>query len=168
MDARGRASSLVDELREHMAAEGEIDASGAASGDAEGAMASLVCSLVLEQKAKLVHMSGAPIAYLVPSGQDWAHDALGDAEVVAGTFYGDGDPFLEGSADVTGYFEADDGGWSRIEKGHARACRHSGVDWRESLEEFPEVLAELQSAMDVPEYRRVAEQAAMKTLVGAM
>lgn len=168
MGAQGAAGSLVEELRAHMAAEGEIDEAGAACGEAREALGSLACSLVLEQKAKLVHMRGSSEAYLVPSGQDWAHDALGDAEVVAGTFYGDGDPFLEGSADVTGYFEADRGGWARVEFGRSRACKHAGVDWRSSLEEFPEVLSELQASMGVSEYRRVAEQAAMKALVGAM
>lgn len=157
-----RADALLDELAAHMRAAGELTASGEVrvdDGDLEG-------RLVLEQKAKLVLLAGVDAAYVVPSGQDWAHDALGDAAVVPGTVYGDGEPFLEGDACVSGYFQADaDGRWARVRSGRC-AVGARGIDWRASLEEFPEVVRQLEECMDVSAWRHVAEQAALKSLAG--
>lgn len=158
-----RAEALIDELACHMRAAGEIDA----AGKVRTADAGLEGSYVLEQKAKLVWMAGADAAYVVPSGQDWAHDALGDACVVPGVVYSDDEPFLEGEACVSGYFQADaDGRWARVESGRAPLAGTS-VAWRASLEEFPEVMAQLEECMGVSGYRHVAEQAALQALAGA-
>lgn len=166
-DARAgdqRAAALVDELACHMRAAGEIDERGEVRVDDAG----LEGSYVLEQKAKLVLLAGADAAYVVPSGQDWAHDALGQARVLAaGMVFSDGEPFLEGDACVSGYFQADaDGRWARVERGRV-AAGATGVAWRNALEEFPEVMAQLEECMGVSAWRHVAEQAALKSLAGA-
>ena len=160
------ADDLLDELASHMREAGEIDESGKVRRSAAEAEAGLEGEYVLEQKAKLVLMAGADAAYLVPSGQDWAHDALGDATVVPGMAYSDGEPFLEGDACVDGYFQADaDGRWTRLSSGRADMAA-GAIAWRASLEDFPEVMEELEVAMGVSAWRHVAEQATMKALAG--
>lgn len=161
--ASGGTEALLDELACHMRAAGEIDDAGEVHVDDAG----LEGAYVLEQKAKLVWLAGSGAAYVVPSGQDWAHDALGEAQVVPGVVYSDGEPFLEGDACVDGYFQADaDGRWAHVAAGRVdMAC--DAIAWRLSLEEFPEVMAELEACMSVSGYRHVAEQAALKSLVGA-
>ncbi len=139
--AAGRIASLVEDLARHMLAEGELSADGSIHVPDDG----LVDAPVFEQRAKLVLMEGVEGAYVVPSGQDWAHDALGEAAVVPGMVYSDGDAFLPGEACIDGYFQADfDGRWVRVERGRA-AFAGRAIAWRESLEEFPELLAELSS-----------------------
>lgn len=158
---REATQARLAELRAHMEEAGELDQVQDSSD--------LDVSLVLEQKMKLVFMPGADTLYAVPSEQDWMHDALGETRCIPGTFYGDGEPFVAGSVAVTGYFQADkDGRWVRVVDG-AVACADDStqVAWRAGLEEFPEVMEELQACMNVSEYRHVAEQAAMKALVGA-
>ena len=155
--AAATAQERIAELRAHMEEAGELGEDPEDGGKLGGRM-------VLEQKMKLVSMPGAEALYAVPSEQDWAHDALGEASCVAGTLYADGDPFPEGAAAVSGYFQADaDGRWTRVVDGAVPL----GAAWADGLEEFPEVLAELQECMLVPAYRHAAEQAALKTLVGA-
>lgn len=155
--------ALLDELACHMRAAGEISADGEVRVDD----ADLEGVYVLEQKAKLVWMAGADAAYVVPAGQDWAHDALGEAIVVPGMLYSDDEPFLEGDACVSGYFQADvDGRWARVRFGRVPAGA-AGVAWRGGLEEFPEVMAQLEECMNVSGYRHVAEQAALRALVDA-
>ena len=138
-DVAGRIAELVDDLARHMLAEGELSADGSVHVPDEG----LTDAPVYEQRAKLVLMEGVEGAYVVPSGQDWAHDALGDAAVVPGMVYSDGEAFLPGEACIDGYFQADfDGRWVRVERG--RACAEGrAIAWRASLEEFPELVAEL-------------------------
>lgn len=139
--AAGRIASLVEDLARHMLAEGELSADGSIHVPDDG----LVDAPVFEQRAKLVLMEGVEGAYVVPSGQDWAHDALGEAAVVPGMVYSDGDAFLPGEACIDGYFQADfDGRWVRVERGRAASAGRA-IAWRESLEEFPELLAELSS-----------------------
>ena len=158
-----RTEELLDELAGHMRDAGELTEAGEVRIDDAG----LEEGLVLEQKAKLVLLAGADAAYVVPSGQDWAHDALGDAMICPGMLYSDGEPFSEGDACVTGYFQADaDGRWARVESGRAGAGP-TGIEWREGLEAFPEVVAQLEECMHVSAYRHVAEQAALKDLAGA-
>ena len=158
-----RTEELLDELAGHMRDAGELTEAGEVRIDDAG----LEEGLVLEQKAKLVLLAGADAAYVVPSGQDWAHDALGDAMICPGMLYSDGEPFTEGDACVTGYFQADaDGRWARVESGRA-AAGPTGIEWREGLEAFPEVVAQLEECMHVSAYRHVAEQAALKDLAGA-
>ena len=158
-----RTEELLDELAGHMRDAGELTEAGEVRIDDAG----LEEGLVLEQKAKLVLLAGADAAYVVPSGQDWAHDALGDAVICPGMLYSDGEPFSEGDACVTGYFQADaDGRWARVESGRA-AAGPTGIEWREGLEAFPEVVAQLEECMHVSAYRHVAEQAALKDLAGA-
>lgn len=159
-----RAEALLDELAAHMRAAGELTAAGEVHVD-DG---DLMGTYVLEQKAKLVVLAGADAAYVVPSSQDWAHDALGQARVAAaGTVFSDGEPFLEGEACVSGYFQADAGGrWARVVSGRV-ALGAKGVDWRDSLEEFPEVMEQLEECMSVSAWRHVAEQAALKSLASA-
>ena len=158
-----RTEELLDELAGHMRDAGELTEAGEVRIDDAG----LEEGLVLEQKAKLVLLAGADAAYVVPSGQDWAHDALGDAMICPGMLYSDGEPFSEGDACVTGYFQADaDGRWTRVEAGRV-AAGAPGVQWREGLEAFPEVVAQLEECMHVSAYRHVAEQAALKDLAGA-
>ncbi len=158
-----RTEELLDELAGHMRDAGELTEAGEVRIDDAG----LEEGLVLEQKAKLVLLAGADAAYVVPSGQDWAHDALGDAMICPGMLYSDGEPFSEGDACVTGYFQADaDGRWARVESGRA-AAGPTGIEWREGLEAFPEVVAQLEECMHVSAYRHVAEQAALKDLAGA-
>ena len=158
-----RTGELLDELAGHMRDAGELTDAGEVRVDDAG----LEEGLVLEQKAKLVLLAGVDAAYVVPSGQDWAHDALGDAMICPGMLYSDGEPFSEGDACVTGYFQADaDGRWARVESGRA-AAGASCVQWRDGLEEFPEVVAQLEECMRVSAYRHVAEQAALKDLAGA-
>lgn len=161
--ADGRADALLDELACHMRAAGEISADGSVRVDD----ACLEDAYVLEQKAKLVLLGGADAAYVVPSGQDWAHDALGETIVVPGMLYSDDEPFLQGDACVSGYFQADaDGRWVHVDCGRVPASA-AGVAWRADLEEFPEVMAQLDECMNVGAYRHVAEQAALKSLVRA-
>ncbi len=138
-DVAGRISDLVDDLARHMLAEGELSADGSVHVPDDG----LEDAPVFEQRAKLVLMEGVEGAYVVPSGQDWAHDALGDAAVVPGMVYSDGEAFLPGEACIDGYFQADfDGRWVRVVRG--RACSAGrAIAWRSSLEEFPELVAEL-------------------------
>lgn len=138
-DTSARIAELVDDLARHMLAEGELSADGSVHVPDEG----LTDAPVFEQRAKLVLMEGVEGAYVVPSGQDWAHDALGDAAVVPGMVYSDGEAFLPGEACIDGYFQADfDGRWVRVECG--RACAEGrAIAWRASLEEFPELVAEL-------------------------
>ena len=138
-DAAARVAGLVDDLARHMRAAGELSADGSVHVPDEG----LTDAPVFEQRAKLVLMEGVEGAYVVPSGQDWAHDALGDAAVVPGMVYSDGEAFLPGEACIDGYFQADfDGRWVRVERG--RACAEGrAIAWRASLEEFPELVAEL-------------------------
>ncbi len=139
--AAGRIASLVEDLARHMLAEGELSADGSIHVPDDG----LVDAPVFEQRAKLVLMEGVEGAYVVPSGQDWAHDALGEAAVVPGMVYSDGEAFLPGEACIDGYFQADfDGRWVRVERGRAASAGRA-IAWRESLEEFPELLAELSS-----------------------
>lgn len=158
-----RTEELLDELAGHMRDAGELTDAGEVRVDDAG----LEEGLVLEQKAKLVLLAGADAAYVVPSGQDWAHDALGDAMICPGMLYSDGEPFSEGDACVTGYFQADaDGRWARVEAGRV-AADAPGVQWRDGLEEFPEVVAQLEECMRASAYRHVAEQAALKDLAGA-
>ena len=158
-----RTEELLDELAGHMRDAGELTEAGEVRIDDAG----LEEGLVLEQKAKLVLLAGADAAYVVPSGQDWAHDALGDAMICPGMLYSDGEPFSEGDACVTGYFQADaDGRWARVESGRA-AAGPTGIEWREGLEAFPEVVAQLEECMHVSAYPHVAEQAALKDLAGA-
>ena len=158
-----RTEELLDELAGHMRDAGELTDAGEVRVDDTG----LEEGLVLEQKAKLVLLAGADAAYVVPSGQDWAHDALGDAMICPGMLYSDGEPFSEGDACVTGYFQADaDGRWTRVEAGGV-AADAPGVQWRDGLQEFPEVVAQLEECMRVSAYRHVAEQAALKDLAGA-
>ncbi len=138
-DTAARIAELVDDLARHMLAEGELSADGSVHVPDEG----LTDAPVFEQRAKLVLMEGVEGAYVVPSGQDWAHDALGDAAVVPGMVYSDGEAFLPGEACIDGYFQADfDGRWVRVERG--RACAEGrAIAWRASLEEFPELVVEL-------------------------
>ena len=158
-----RTEELLDELAGHMRDAGELTEAGEVRIDDAG----LEEGLVLEQKAKLVLLAGADAAYVVPSGQDWAHDALGDAVICPGMLFSDGEPFSEGDACVTGYFQADaDGRWARVETGRV-AAGAPGVQWRDGLEKFPEVVAQLEECMRVSAYRHVAEQAALKDLAGA-
>ena len=158
-----RTGELLDELAGHMRDAGELTDAGEVRADDAG----LEEGLVLEQKAKLVLLAGVDAAYVVPSGQDWAHDALGDAAICPGMLFSDGEPFSEGDACVTGYFQADaDGRWARVESGRA-AAGASGIEWRDGLEAFPEVVAQLEECMHVSAYRHVAEQAALKDLAGA-
>ena len=154
---------LLNELANHMREAGELTETGDICMEDDA----LEDGYVLQQKAKLVLLAGADAAYIVPSGQDWAHDALGDAVICPGMLYSDGEPFSEGDACVTGYFQADaDGRWARVEAGRV-AAGAPGVQWRDGLEEFPEVVAQLEECMRVSAYRHVAEQAALKDLAGA-
>lgn len=139
-DTTARIARLVDDLARHMREAGEIDGSGSVRVPDGG----LEDELVFEQRAKLVLMEGVEGAYVVPSSQDWAHDALGDAAVVAGMVYSDGEAFLPGDACIDGYFQADfDGRWVRVVRG--RACLAGpAIAWRDSLEEFPELVSELE------------------------
>lgn len=138
-DTAGRIAELVDDLARHMLAEGELSADGSVHVPDEG----LTDAPVFEQRAKLVLMEGVEGAYVVPSGQDWAHDALGDTAVVPGMVYSDGEAFLPGEACIDGYFQADfDGRWVRVERGRAHA-EGRAIAWRASLEEFPELIADL-------------------------
>lgn len=157
--ANAAAQARIEELRAHMEEAGEL-AEGA-PGDGQ-----LAVDVVFEQKMKLVRMPGADALYAVPSSQDWAHDALGETSSVSGTFYADGEPFPEGAAMLTGYFQADeDGRWVRVEDGAVRfQSGSSEVAWVERLEDFPEVMAQLEACMAVSEYRHIAEQAALKNL----
>lgn len=100
----------------------------------------------------------------MPSSQDWEHDTLGEAIVCPGTFHAESEPFQEGAVCVSGYFQADaDGRWLRIDNGSAAVDISTGqAPWRENLEEFPEVVAQLEECMSVPDYRHAAEQATLK------
>ncbi len=156
------AQARIEELRTHMEEAGE-PAEGAPDDERLGA------SLVFEQKMKLVRMPGADALYAVPSSQDWAHDALGETSSVSGTFYVEGDPFPEGAAMLTGYFQADeDGRWVRVADGAAAfAPGADEAEWRERLEDFPEVMSQLSACMETSEYRHLAEQAALKSIMQA-
>lgn len=152
----------IAELRTHMKEEGEL---------AERSLCDpcLDACLVWEQNMKLVRMPGAEALYAVPSEQDWAHDALGEIRCISGTLYADDEPFVEGAAAVSGYFQADDDGrWVRVDDGAAPfAAGSDDVTWVACLEDFPEVVTQLEACMSVSAYRHVAEQAALKGLVGA-
>lgn len=156
--------SRIEELRQHMHEAGELIDGAQGEEFAEPAPV-LDGEFVLEQKMKLAGRDGSTDLFVVPSDEDWMHDYLGTSSSVAGTFYSADEPFLSGSASVTGYFQADDDErWVRIDKGKAE-MNGSEVAWVNSLEDFPEVVAQLDEAMKVSEYRHVAEQAAMKSMI---
>lgn len=163
--ARSDEQRRIEELTLHMQQEGELVEGSRGLEFAEPAPA-LAGDLVLEQHMKLVCQPGSPELFAVPSDEDWMHDSLGEVHEVPGVLYADDEPFLAGSATATGYFQADDDGrWARVRNGRAQRTEHGGADWKDSLEDFPEVMEQLAQCMDVPEYRHVAEQAAMKRLV---
>lgn len=158
------ARARIEELRAHASEEGE-------RGDSADVAAELDGALVFEQRMALVRMPAADGLFAVPSGQDWVHDALDEgAEAIEGVLYASGEPFRPGEAAVDGYFQADaDGRWVCVRSGVAACAPGSReVAWADELEDFPEVMEELERCMAVPEYRRVAEQAAMKFAVGAL
>lgn len=151
---------LLNELANHMREAGELTETGDVCME-DGAFED---GYVLQQKAKLVLLAGADAAYIVPSGQDWAHDALGDSIVILGTIYSDDQPFLEGDASVTGYFQADaNQHWTRVDSGRVPLTA-SGIDWRSGLEDFPEVVSQFEQCMEISSYRHLAEQATLKNL----
>lgn len=151
---------LLNELANHMREAGELTE----AGDVCMEDAALEDGYVLQQKAKLVLLAGADAAYIVPSGQDWAHDALGDSIVIPGTIYSDDQPFREGDASVTGYFQADaDQRWARVESGCVPLTAQ-GIDWRSGLEDFPEIVSQFEQCMEISSYRHLAEQATLKNL----
>lgn len=121
---------------------------------------------IWSMKVELVGKPGASHLWAVPSGQDWLHDALDEARIVPGTIYADDEPFLPSSIELTGYFQADaDGRWLRIEKGCAPMDPASGeAGWKDALEDFDAVAAELADAMQSPEYRRMAQKAVIEQL----
>lgn len=154
----------IEELRQHMHEAGELVDGEAGEEFAEPAPV-LDGEMVLEQKMKLAGRDGSTELFAVPSDEDWMHDYLGTSKAIAGTFYSADEPFLAGSASVTGYFQADDDErWVRVNKGKAE-MNGNEVAWVNCLECFPEVVAELDEAMKVSEYRHVAEQASMKAMV---
>lgn len=156
--------SLIEELRQHMHEAGElVDVDGGEEfAEPEPVLDG---ELVFEQKMKLAGRDGTNELFLVPSDEDWMHDYLGTSKAIAGTFYAGDEPFLSGSATASGYFQADDDErWVRISAGKAEMSGDS-VAWANALEDFPEVVQQLADAMEVSEYRHVAEQAAMKNLV---
>lgn len=157
----------IEELRAHMEAEGELGVD--ASDVVAETQATLDGTYVLEQKMKLTGKPGATTMFVVPSAQDWVHDALDEVRIVAGTLYADDEPFLEGSAVCTGYFQADDTQrWVRITDGAAAVNASTGdVTWVDDLAEFPEIVAQYEECMGASEYRYVVEQAAMKQLVAS-
>ncbi|OUO88040.1 hypothetical protein B5F40_12915 [Gordonibacter sp. An230] len=155
-DVAADALARIEELRRRMEEEGEPVADAAAAG-------SLAGELVLEQRMRLVGRSGSAL-YAVPVDEDWMHDALSDEESVTGTLYASDEPFPVGAAAVTGYFQADgDGLWARVAAGRAEEGA-DGVEWKEGLEEFPEVVSQFMECMAVPEYRHAAERAALQRL----
>lgn len=152
---------LINELANHMREAGELTETGDVCIEDDA----LEDGYVLQQKVKLVLLSGADAAYVVPAGQDWAHDALGDAIVFPGMIYSDDQPFLEGDASVTGYFQADaDQRWARVESGRV-SLTVRGIDWRSGLEDFPEIVSQFEQCMEISSYRHLAEQATLKNFV---
>lgn len=93
----------IDELRQHMEEEGEtFDMDAVDEDDIVEASESM--------KVKLTWKPGAHMMFAVPSDQDWAHDMIGDIQVIPGTLYASGEPFIEGTTQLTGYFQSDETG----------------------------------------------------------
>ena len=116
-----------------------------------------------ELKAKLTYKPGDSTMWIVASNQDWTHDALDDVEIIPGTIYADDAPFLPDSMALTGYFQADNGKWVHVDNGRVRVDGKNGsADWRAKLDDFSEVVEQLNAAMETPRFRHMAEKAAMQ------
>ncbi len=128
------------------------------------------CSAVVEEpepvyelKAKLTRKPGDDVMWIVASTQDWTHDALDDVEIIPGTIYADDAPFLPDSMALTGYFQADGGKWVHVDNGRVNIDRTlHDADWRDKLDDFSEVVEQLNAAMETPHFRHMAEKAAMQ------
>lgn len=156
MDLTKHASEKLQELEQHMIEEGDA----LQNVEAE--------EVVWSMNAKLTHKQGDGYLWAVPSEQDWIHDALDDVTIIPGVIYADEEPFLPGSIELTGYFQADETGkWVRVERGQVPVEIVSGdACWKSDLSEFEEVAKQLEAAMEQPEYRHMAEKAALEQLSG--
>jgi hypothetical protein len=146
------ALEKIDELRTYMEKEGEDDAAG--QEEPEG---------VMSLHVKLTHKQGDAFMWAIPSEQDWLHDALDDFRIVAGVVYAEDEPLLPGSIEIDGYFQADeDGRWVHVSAGRVEVDPETqDACWKNDLNEFPEVVAQLNRALEVPEYRHAVEKAAI-------
>ena len=158
LDAQERAAldahidEAVAEIRRHMEAEGEDLVK------VEDSMA----GLMFEKRAKLVQKAGSPELVLVTSEEDWIHDALDDMRIFYGTVYAESEPFAADTTSIDGYFQDEESGrWIRLMAGNAR---DDGSAWRQSLEDFPEVVEEYDRCMELPEYQHLVEKATMLNL----
>lgn len=146
----------IEELRKHAIEEGENLDSQVKLDDEPQPSWSL--------KAKLTHKPGDATMWVVTSNQDWEHDAIDDVLIIPGTIYADAEPFLPDSIILNGYFQADeDGRWVRVDNGCVPWSEpNQESPWKDSLDEFPEVISQLNEAMKIPEYQHLAEKAAMQ------
>lgn len=151
----------VDELRQHMEEEGELDEPF--SGEAIEAFMSL--------PVKLTRKPGDTRYFAVPSNEDWIHDALDEVQIIPGVLYASDEPFIAESLDLTGYFQADDtGAWVAVVSGEVPVDADADdADWQSDLLGFPEIVRQYEEALVDPRYRHLIEQAAMECAArGAM
>ncbi len=146
----------IEELRKHAIEEGEnLDAEVKLDSEPQASWS---------LKAKLTHKPGDASMWIVTSNQDWEHDAIDDVLIIPGTIYASDEPFLPDSIILNGYFQADeDGRWVRVTNGCVPWSEDDANSaWKNALDEFPEVVDELNEAMAIPEYQHMAEKAAMQ------
>ncbi len=145
----------LEELRRHVEIEGESE---------EGERDLEAPQGVWELKASLTYKPGDNVMWAVASDQDWTHDALDDVQIIAGTIYADGEPFLPSSVTLSGYFQAaDTGKWAHVDAGKVALGAGSPQDiWRNELSDFAELVDALNAAMEIPAYRHMAEKSVMQ------
>jgi hypothetical protein len=142
-------SQAVSELAAHMEAEGE------SLYKVEDSMA----GMMFEKRAKLVQKKGSDELMLVTNEEDWIHDALDEMHIFYGVVYAEDEPFAADTTAIDGYFQDDETGrWIHLAAGNAR---DDGQAWKKRLEDFPEVVEQLERCMQIPEYQHLVEKATM-------
>jgi hypothetical protein len=139
----------VTEIVEHMQAEGE------SLYKVEDSMA----GMMFEKSAKLIQKAGSDTLVLVTNEEDWIHDALDDMRIFYGTVYAEDEPFAADTTSIDGYFQDEESGrWIHLSAGNAI---DDGDAWKDSLEDFPEVVEQFDRCMQIPEYQHLVEKATM-------
>ncbi len=124
-------------------------------------------SLVYEARMKLVGTRDSEILWLIPSDEDWEHDALDDVIVIPGVLYAEDEPFDSHDMTANGYFQDDESNrWIHVDHGCVAVNLSTGTpSWSDDLTEFPEVVDQFEMCMEDSGYRHLAEKAAMERIV---
>lgn len=115
--------------------------------------------LLYEKRARLAMQPNSGQLVLVSATEDWMHDALGEAILYHGSVYAEDAPFSPEATAIDGYFQDDASGkWIHLSRGLAYDTPEA---WRDTLEEFPEVVKQYEDCLEVSEYRHLIEKATM-------